>query len=89
MPAEIDTYTFAAEAGDSVLISMARTSGTLWPQIRLFSPEGTSAGVASGATLAELNATLTESGTHTILVADDLNGRLTGGYNLQLQQTGR
>ena len=89
MAAEMDAYTFVADAGDSVLISMARTSGTLWPQIRLFGPEGASVGTASGATLAELNATLTESGTHTILVADDLNGRLTGGYNLQLQQTGR
>ncbi|MFN2225807.1 MAG: hypothetical protein ACK2UY_05860, partial [Anaerolineae bacterium] len=87
MAAEMDAYTFEGTAGDSILIGMARTSGTLWPQIRLFGPDGALAGTAGGATLAELYATLSTSGTYTILAADDLNGTLTGEYDLQLQQT--
>jgi hypothetical protein len=89
MAAEMDAYTFAAGAGDAIRVSMARTSGSLWPQIRLFDPDGATVGIAGGASSAELNATLTESGTYAILAADDLNGTLTGGYDLQLQKTSR
>ncbi|MFC2037589.1 pre-peptidase C-terminal domain-containing protein, partial [Chloroflexota bacterium] len=89
MVAEVDAYTFSASAGDAIVIGMARTSGSLWPQIRLFDPDGEAAGTADGATSVELNTTLTETGTYTILAADDLNGTLTGGYDLQLQKTTR
>jgi hypothetical protein len=40
-PGEIDSYTFSANSGDLILIGATRTSGDLWPRIRLFSPEGT------------------------------------------------
>jgi hypothetical protein len=89
MVAEMDAYTFSGSAGDAIVINMARTSGSLWPQIRLFDPDGEAAGTASGSTSAELNTTLTEAGTYTILAADDLNGTLTGGYDLQIQKTTR
>ena len=61
--AEMDAYTFATSAGDAILVSMARTPRSLWPRIRLFDPDGESVGTAGGATSAELNAMLTESGT--------------------------
>lgn len=51
--------------------------------------DGAPAGTASGATAAELNTSLTGSGTYTILAADDLSGTLTGGYDLQLNQTAK
>ncbi|MBN1658516.1 MAG: pre-peptidase C-terminal domain-containing protein, partial [Anaerolineae bacterium] len=89
MAGEMDAYTFAGQAGQSILISMSRTSGNLWPQIRLYDDDGNPVGSASGSSSADLVVTLSADGTYTILVDDGYNGTYTGGYNLHLEQTTR
>lgn len=38
-PKEENTYTFTGNANDRVIIRMARTSGSLYPQVRLYGPD--------------------------------------------------
>ena len=85
--AEMDSYSFAANAGDKVLVRVSRTSGDLWPGIRVYSPgpDATKLCDASSPTTAEIaSCTLPSTGTHTILVYDGFNGTHTGDYNLYL-----
>ncbi|HSJ56606.1 MAG TPA: hypothetical protein VLC95_05475, partial [Anaerolineae bacterium] len=56
--AEMDTFTFQAEAGDVVLVGMSRTSGSLWPEIRVYNASGNALGAASGSVHAELIVTV-------------------------------
>ena len=84
-PAEMDTYTFTAEAGDVILLGMSRASGSLWPEIRLFDPDAALLRAESSTTHVEITNTLPAPGTYTVLVSDGFNGTLTGDYNLYLQ----
>jgi len=87
---ERDSYTFAAQAGDVVLIRVNRTSGSINPYLELLSPTGTR--IAAGGPIypyerAEiLDQTLLTAGLYTLVVRDD-NERDTGGYALSLQCT--
>ena len=83
---EIDTYTFAANAGDKVLVRMTRTSGDLVLQVRLFDPGGTKLCEAYNANPAEIaSCALPSTGTYSIL-AGDLLGTRTGDYALYIQR---
>jgi hypothetical protein len=83
--AEMDTYTFVATGTEQARVTMSRTSGDLWPQIRLYEPTGTLIGAVSDFSLAELTVTLPGGGVYTILCGDGLNGTSTGAYTLQLE----
>jgi len=83
-PAQMDTYTFTASAGDVVLIGVSRITGSIYPQISLYGPAGDSLGTAAAIASphAELSRTLPSAGTYTIL-ASDYYGTYTGDYGLQ------
>jgi hypothetical protein len=86
MPAEMDTHTFAASAGDKVIVRMTKASGTLYPEIRVYSPGGLKLCQDWDYTTSEIaTCTLTETGTYSILVGD-YGGTKTGDYYLYLQR---
>jgi hypothetical protein len=86
-PAEMDTYTFTANAGDKVLVRMSKSSGDIWPEIRVYSPDGIKLCETHSPTTAEIaSCTLTDAGTYIILVDDGFNGTFTGNYYLYLQR---
>jgi hypothetical protein len=86
-PAEMDTYTFAAGAGDKVLVRMGRSSGNVWPGIRVYSPDGTKLCEVFYPSTAEIaSCNIPSTGTYSILAYDGFNGTLTGDYYLYLQR---
>ena len=83
---EIDSYTFAANAGDKVLVRMSRASGTLTLHVRVKAPDGTDLCEAYNSLPAEIEScTLPSTGIYTIL-AGNLVGGNTGDYYLYLQR---
>ena len=89
--AQNNSYTFSANANDVLNFTMAPTSGTLSPRIRLYSPAAALLGSATtpyycgNGSAVELNGVkLSATGTYTVLVGDcgDTN---TGNYNLSSQ----
>ena len=86
VPGESDTYTFSASGGDVILIGSGRTSGNVWPKVRLYEPGGSLLASDHGSVYVEVPATLPGGGVYTILVSDGFNGTYTGGYNLYLQR---
>jgi predicted DNA-binding ribbon-helix-helix protein len=85
--AQMDTYTFTASAGDKVLIRMSESAGSIYPDVRVYSPQGTQL-CESGynSTTAEIaSCALTSDGTYTIL-AFDYYGTNTGDYYIHLQR---
>jgi hypothetical protein len=92
--AQSNTYTFSANASDVIDFTLAATSGSLIPKIRVYNPDGTLAGsnysgapsYCSGSTV-ELNTlALKTTGTYTVLAGDcaDTN---TGNYEIYAQRT--
>jgi hypothetical protein len=100
--AQNNTYTFNANANDSVTLDMVATSGSLSPVIRLYSPTGTllttgynyynnncQAGLNAIDTTPTVDITpvvLTAAGKYTVLVGD-CNSTNTGAYELYIQRT--
>jgi len=86
-PAEMDAYTFTANAGDQVLVRMSKSAGTFWPEIRVYSPDGTKLCEAVGSVTAEIaSCPITNTGTYAILADDCYDGTRTGNYDLYLQR---
>ncbi len=86
-PAEADTFTFAANAGDKVLVRMTRSAGNLWPGVRIYDPGGLKVCEHGSSITAEIaTCTLTSTGTYSILAFDDWDGTYTGEYYLFLQR---
>ena len=93
-PAQTVAYTFAANAGDLVDLTMVTSSGTLIPKIVLNGPTG--AAVAStyanspfgcSGTVAALSTVLlSTAGTYTVLLSD-CNATASGNYMFYLQRT--
>lgn len=82
--AENDSYTFSAIAGERVVLTVARTSGTITTKAELYGPTGafmTSTTEQSSATA------IPTTGTYTIVVKDYWADNQTGGYNITLQFT--
>ena len=82
---DIDTYTFTAEAGQIVLVRMAKTNETdsLHPAIRLYNPSGGAAISTwiTGAPVTGIEYQAAESGTYTLAVCDkSFSG--TGSYKI-------
>ena len=87
-PAEADTYTFAATAGDKVLVRMSRASGNVWPGVRVYAPDASKVcEQTSGGTAEIASCTLPATGTYSILAYDSFDGTLTGNYDLYLQRS--
>ncbi|MEW5870510.1 MAG: PPC domain-containing protein [Chloroflexota bacterium] len=86
-PAQMDTYTFTANAGDKVLVRMNKPSGgSLVLETRVYGPDGVKLCEAYNAVPAEIaSCTLPSAGTYTILATDLLGNRL-GDYYLYLQR---
>ncbi|MGA7524474.1 MAG: PPC domain-containing protein [Acidobacteriaceae bacterium] len=89
--AESNTYTFSANAGDVLDMTMTTASGSLAPKIRLYNPNGELNTSASNSFCdpgpVEMNTvTLPSTGTYTVLIGDcsDTN---TGNYEIYLQRT--
>ncbi len=85
---EADTYTFAASAGDAILVGLSDNSGAFGPEMRLYAPDGslvTSVGAAGYINHVELTRTLSVPGTYLLLV-DDASGTNTASYGLYLQR---
>jgi hypothetical protein len=86
--AEMDTYTFLASAGDKVLVRMSKSSGDVWPGIRIYAPDGVKLceKKSSDSITAEIaSCSLSSTGTYTILVFDDLFGMDAGNYQIFLE----
>lgn len=82
---EVDTYIFSAIASDTVLVRMSRVSGSLWPALILYSPNGTELKSDYGSDVAEVNCTLAETGEYTVN-ASDYWGDYTGNYSIFFQR---
>ena len=90
---ENDTWTFAANTGDSIVLRIGQLSdatGNFEPQIRLLSPANAQLGSSVGDLAAEIAVTAPSSGTYTVVVSDGNLGHSgdslgnTGTYRLHL-----
>jgi hypothetical protein len=80
-PGDLDGFTFTGNSGDHVVLAAVTTGGTLNTNINLYPPGG---GAPIVATSSDRNdATLTASGTWTIVV-EDVGDVQPGTYNLSL-----
>ena len=84
--AEVDTYTFTAQAGDVIIIRMTSTNIFVSPQLELYDPMGNLVSSDISSNEARIDATLSSNGTYTILASDQF-GDDTGDYFLSLQRT--
>ena len=86
-PSEVDTYTFLANSGDSIFITMGRVLGTTFnEEIRLYSPSGIELRHVSGGTVAaEIFYTLPQDGEYTVLACES-DSVDTGSYYLFIQR---
>ncbi len=84
IPGKQDSYTFSANAGESVEIRVADiNNSSLAPQLKLISPSGAVLFNTTGTTVAVIGLTVSSSGTYTVVVADGTQGHAqTGNYNL-------
>ncbi|NOT44078.1 MAG: hypothetical protein HOP14_05680, partial [Acidobacteria bacterium] len=90
---EVDSWTFVANAGDALSLSLAEIGpdSAFWPWIRLLSPAGAvvSSGEDWGVLVGQVNVVAPLSGEYTVLVASNDTGKNdTGDYSLILAQTG-
>jgi len=85
--AEVDQFSFTAEAGDVVIIRTSRTGGNLQPRIRLRNSEGVLVREAfSYSIIAEMEGVaLANDDTYTLSV-EDRQGTGTGAYAVSLQR---
>ena len=83
--AEIDAWTFEAEAGDIVWIRMQEVDAQLEPRLRLYRPDGTllATGASNDVTSDILDRTLPDPGTYTLLATDSGTDDV-GAYCLHL-----
>ena len=86
---DIDSYTFAANAGDTVYLRVADTetnefiSSGFLPNIILLNPGGGVVTSSSGDLVGDIAVALVETGTYTVIVNDESFGEdETGSYNL-------
>jgi hypothetical protein len=78
---EQDSYTFDASANDVITIRVRKISGSLIAYLELYNPSGGLITSAAG----QIDRTLTETGTHRIVVRDQ-NNTNTGDYVLLWQR---
>src|SRR5689334_13658968 len=86
-----DTWTFSANQGDTVLLSIARTGGdaNFAPEAQVRNPNNVLIGTAGGTTTAgQIQLSITVTGTHTVSVLDNPGGgAFVGSYALRMAKT--
>ena len=83
---DLDTYTFAAASGDTVLMRMGSSTFGLSPQIRLYGPDGVKVCEAYNNAVADTSGCIVpSSGSYTIL-ANAHNSAQPGSYGFALQR---
>ncbi len=87
---DLDSYTFAASAGQNAQVVVTDTSGgTLFPAVSLYGPTGASITFSSGPTTVTLTRTILTTGVYTLVVDDaTTNGDATGTYSIRLTGAG-
>jgi hypothetical protein len=85
LPAEMDTFSFSANAGDEILIGATQLSD-VWPRVQLFDPQGHWVREHGTHTHFEITQTLSTAGNYTLLFNDSFGGDSTGDYALHLQR---
>ncbi len=85
---QINSYIFTGNANDVITVLMGRSTGGLWPQIDVYSPNGLLLKKTYGASSARIDTLkLRIRGNYLILATDGLNGTQTGKYGICLQRT--
>ncbi len=81
---DLDSYTFTATQGESIMLRAARMSGNVWPSLRLYGPSGGLVSLHDGTGLATtLVRNILTSGTYTVVVGDgSAKYGNTGAYRL-------
>jgi hypothetical protein len=82
---EVDIYTFSANAGDTVIIRVRKTSGSLCPYVRLYAPDMEFVEDDSSCSALEMKQTLPVTGEYKIVVCDSTT-HYTGGYDIYLER---
>jgi trimeric autotransporter adhesin len=84
-----DSWTFSANAGDSIVIRVGEITqtGSFTPRIRLQNPSAVQQAISSGAVAAEISVTATNTGTFTVIVDDAVGTTATGTYRLTLAKS--
>lgn len=83
---EMDTYTFAGNANDRVVVRAYEGFNPFNIYLRIFRPDGTLLCSIENAYYAELGCTLNSAGTHTLLIGDH-GGNAIANYQWYLQRT--
>ena len=80
---DLDLWSFTAQAGDPVVVSVGEvvSGASLAPWLRLFSPTGALLDTASGNATAQVSVTAAATGTYTVVVSD-FNNTGSGDYGL-------
>ena len=91
--AKMGVWTFAGASGERVFVKMARDSGDLDPEFRVYAPDGTFVCMAQNSPdttigSSEWDCLLGASGTYTVLAGDWYGPPHAGYYSLHLQRTG-
>ncbi len=83
-PTQVKTWSFSANAGDHLTLTMAKLTGgaAFNPRLEVISPSGFSQGVDEGTVAARLDLQAESTGTYTVLASDEFQ---TGSGNFQLQ----
>ena len=80
----MESYTFYGETGQAVVVTATKSSGTLWPEVFLYAPDGTLEISSYDTTQARIdNHNLSQTGWY-IIVVEDRSGSLIGSFNLCL-----
>jgi lysophospholipase L1-like esterase len=80
---DLDSYTFTANIGDAVELSLARTSGELAPYLRIYDPQGSEVKRIGGTTVASTGFRAVTAGTYVVVVSDGhVERSVTGDYEL-------
>ena len=84
-----DSWTFSANAGESIVIRVGEISQTnaFTPRIRLQNPSAVQMASAQNSLAAEIAVTATNTGTFTVIVDDAVGTSATGTYRLTLAKS--
>ena len=85
--ADLDMWTFTANGGDSIQVTVTNTSGNtgFYPLIRLFNPDGTLLNSSYANTQSAVSNAAPSLGTYTVVVTSQLRGG-SGAYRIRLDK---
>ena len=89
VPEQLHEWTFTADAGDWVALSVSQVEGDIQPWIRLVSPTGEELGSGSGGTVNQIDLNAPQAGTYTVIIGSRTSAGVltgTGDYLLRLAQ---